>query len=212
MLFFLISCFSFILLSKSLSLPRANEMRLLSLWFCKELPCFLVLWLKKRKLSGSLSDIPAMMSFKKRPLSSKVENVEEIEEMSILDLPELTLECILGMLPPSSLCNMAGISLFESGKFWFPGSGWWYGVVGHLELCDRNENYCQCHSSDTVVLEFNQYTPGSRWRQTIIDRKDHEKKEMKQMGFMEELENFTTSKSLLCGSVSGQRKPWSSFI
>ncbi|KAF9599392.1 hypothetical protein IFM89_036949 [Coptis chinensis] len=313
MLFFLISCFSFILLSKSLSLPRANEMRLLSLWFCKELPCFLVLWLKKRKLSGSLSDIPAMMSFKKRPLSSKVENVEEIEEMSILDLPELTLECILGMLPPSSLCNMAGVcsSLrerctsdhlwerhmkekwgkvigkaacrqwqwhiatkkdysfnksthkglwplswirstldnhskpmsplpvdsimsryisFESGKFWFPAQvynrehghvGFMLscydaelcydrrtdtfrasyptmkadrtivteegvgecGVVGHLELCDRNENYCQCHSSDTVVLEFNQYTPGSRWRQTIIDRKDHREEGNEADGF-----------------------------
>jgi len=23
------------------------------------------------------------------------------------------------------------------------------------------------------VLEFRQYTPGSRWRQTIINRKDH---------------------------------------
>ena len=27
--------------------------------------------------------------------------------------------------------------------------------------------------TDTVVLEFSQYTPGSRWRQTIVNRKDH---------------------------------------
>ncbi|KAI4305902.1 hypothetical protein L6164_029233 [Bauhinia variegata] len=51
--------------------------------------------------------------------------------------------------------------------------GWWYGVVGHLESCGGNENYCRCHSSDTVVLEFNQYAPGSRWRQAIVSRKEH---------------------------------------
>lgn len=27
--------------------------------------------------------------------------------------------------------------------------------------------------ADTVMLEFNQYTPGSRWRRTAINRKDH---------------------------------------
>ncbi|GAU32782.1 hypothetical protein TSUD_152300 [Trifolium subterraneum] len=51
--------------------------------------------------------------------------------------------------------------------------GWWYGVVGHLESCNGNENSCRCHISDTVMLEFNHYTPGSRWRQTSINRKDH---------------------------------------
>ncbi|XP_061966452.1 F-box protein At2g26850-like isoform X1 [Populus nigra] len=51
--------------------------------------------------------------------------------------------------------------------------GWWYAVVGHQELCDGNENRCRCRHNDTVVLEFRQYTPGSRWRQTIINRKDH---------------------------------------
>lgn len=51
--------------------------------------------------------------------------------------------------------------------------GWWYGVVGHLESCDGNEHFCRCHLSDTIVLEFNQYTPGSRWRQSLVNRKDH---------------------------------------
>lgn len=27
--------------------------------------------------------------------------------------------------------------------------------------------------ADTVILEFNQYPTGSRWRQTMINRKDH---------------------------------------
>ncbi|OVA18520.1 F-box domain [Macleaya cordata] len=304
------------------------------------------------------------MSFKKKLLSSRVEPVEEMNEMSVLDLPELVLESILGRLPPSSLCSMAGVcsslrdrcrsdylwerhmkekwgrvigqaayrewqwhiastknyvfdpskskgvvrslscvwpltwfksklnnsikpksSLpvdsimscylsLETGKFWFPAQvynrehghvgfmlscydaelsydsrtdtfharypphgrrtivieegvewdrlrtppidtpphnlhisdclndlhpgdhieiqwrrnkefpyGWWYGIVGHLELCDGNENYCLCHSSDTVVLEFNQYTHGSRWRRTFIKRKDHREEGNETDGF-----------------------------
>ncbi|EEF40217.1 conserved hypothetical protein [Ricinus communis] len=51
--------------------------------------------------------------------------------------------------------------------------GWWYAIVGHIESCDGNESRCHCQNSDKVVLEFNQYSPGSRWRQTIINRKDH---------------------------------------
>ncbi|PON39077.1 F-box domain containing protein [Parasponia andersonii] len=51
--------------------------------------------------------------------------------------------------------------------------GWWYGRVGHLESCDGNESHCRCQYSDTVVLEFSQYSPGSRWRRTMVNRKDH---------------------------------------
>jgi hypothetical protein len=54
------------------------------------------------------------MSLVKKTLVSKVENVEEEEDssqqnLSVLDLPELVLECILEKLPPSSLCQMAGV-------------------------------------------------------------------------------------------------------
>ena len=28
-------------------------------------------------------------------------------------------------------------------------------------------------TTDTVVLEFKQYGPGSRWREVVIDRRDH---------------------------------------
>jgi len=30
-------------------------------------------------------------------------------------------------------------------------AGWWYGVVGHLELCDGNESYCRCHSGGELM-------------------------------------------------------------
>ncbi|KAL4379535.1 hypothetical protein GQ457_02G040290 [Hibiscus cannabinus] len=51
--------------------------------------------------------------------------------------------------------------------------GWWYGVVGHMESCDGNENHCRCLYTDTVMLEFKQYPSSSRWRRTSINRNDH---------------------------------------
>ncbi|RHN66685.1 putative F-box domain-containing protein [Medicago truncatula] len=318
---------------------------------------------------GLLCEIHTRMSMVRKSLSSRVENVEEIEDkLSLLDLPELILECILEKLPPSSLCQMAGIChslrercvsdyfwerhmkkkwggvigqaayrewkwhvasnmgvgslkhgkqsglwmkifsllwpfqgmklkvgdgndscnhrsslpveavmnwylAIETGRFWFPAQvynrenghlgfllscydaelsydsrtntflarypshgrrearecgipwerirappvdisphdlhisnclndlhpgnhieiqwrrkkefpyGWWYGVVGHLESCNNNENHCRCHNSDSVMIEFNHYTPGSRWRQTSINRKDHREEGNEADGF-----------------------------
>lgn len=37
--------------------------------------------------------------------------------------------------------------------------------------------------TDTVVLEFNQYTPGSRWRRTSVNRKDHREEGNEADGF-----------------------------
>ncbi|XP_077243641.1 F-box protein At2g32560-like [Tasmannia lanceolata] len=359
MLLFLISCLSFFLLSKSLSLQPlplwVNEMRLLSVGFWQEFVCLLVELFRYFRLTNSCFGSSSAMSVKSKSLP-KVENVEEAEVSSILDLPELALECILGRLSPAGLCNMGGVcsslrdrcrsnhmwerhmkekwgrvignaayrerqlyivsrkdlgvfddgkskgllgslscmwpfswlrskvdgsskkpncSLpvdsimswylsLESGKFWIPAQvynrenghvgfmlscydaelsydwrkdtflarypphgrrtvvieegvqwerlrappvdtpahdlhisdclsdlhpgdhieiqwrrnkefpyGWWYGVVGHLESCDRNEHHCRCHNSDTVILEFNQYMPGSRWRRAAVNRKNH---------------------------------------
>lgn len=359
---FLISSLSFfLLLSKSLPLQPlpswAKESRLLSFLFVKE---FHFLYLK------SLKYVYKSMAAKK--YASRIENMEDSTEISVLDLPELALECILGKLSPAGLCNMAGVCrslrqtcrsdylwerqmrekwgrvigkaaerswhkylnarnessvvaaasvgrpkrLFgslsrlwplswlklrldgsgklrspspddsimswylslESGKFWFPAQiynrehghvgfmlscydaelsydfntdtfharypphgrrtvvieegvewdrirappvdthahdlhisdclhdlhpgdhieiqwrrnkefpyGWWYGVVGHLETCDGNEHFCRCHSSETIILEFNQYTPGSRWRQAMINRKDHREEGNETDGF-----------------------------
>ncbi|KAL3530018.1 hypothetical protein ACH5RR_009340 [Cinchona calisaya] len=377
MLFLLITCFSFIIFFyKSLSLKPlplwACEMRLLSFWFWKDLSLLFVLT-KSIKNSFSAAFFASEMLVKNTTFSCKKmqKNIDELtssEEMSVLDLPELVLECILERLPPEGLRTMASVcsslkerclsdhfwerhmkqkwggiigptayrewqwhifsrkdSCFfnqakqkgflnflshiwpfsfgrsnllkdrimikrkdfppvdsvmywylalESGKFWFPAQvynrenghvgfmlscydaelsynprtdtfqarypphgnraiaietsvtwdrlrappvdtrphnlhisdclselhpgdhieiqwrrnkefpyGWWYGVVGHLETCDGNPNYCRCHASDTVVLEFNQYTPGSRWRTTTVSRKDHREEGNEADGF-----------------------------
>ncbi|KAK2652078.1 hypothetical protein Ddye_011934 [Dipteronia dyeriana] len=356
MLFLLISCFSFsfILLSNksSLSPMKSSEWRLLlsscfwkdlSSWLQKGISFYQVPMIIKKKMM-----MMSLGSSKKPENNVRVEEEDEKKKICLLDLPELTLECILEKLSPDGLCNMSAVcsslrnmctsdhlwkkhmkhkwgrligdaayrewqwhiaskkretlinqtkhngffrSLYgligpkldqktttatclpddsimacyvslESGKFWFPAQvynrengnigfmlscydaqlsydsrtdtflarysphgrrtieeniawdrlrappidtpahvlhisdslndlkpsdhieiqwrrnkefpyGWWYGVVGHLDSCDRNENHCRCHYSDLVVLEFNQYPPGSRWRQTMINRKDH---------------------------------------
>ncbi|CAN4118389.1 unnamed protein product [Withania somnifera] len=359
MLFFLISCFSFILLlSKSFLKPiptwKTTMGTFTNLWFCEELVKFLALWFRKGRNAISYLDLALI----RNPDRSKLENVvEKEEEISLLDLPDLTLECIFERLAPNGLCSMAAVcsslrekctsdhlwekhmkqkwgavigsaankewqcyiesrnkasllensrkkrdllgnflnirhllwnrpqgnednskvgnssamSYFmdwylslETGKFWFPAQvynrevqngqvgfmlscydaevsydcstntfrarypsygrriieediewnrlrapavdtppyvlhvsdclndlkpddhfeiqwrkskefsyGWWYGVVGHLESCSGSNLSCHCHSSETVLLEFRQYTSNSRWRQTVINRKDH---------------------------------------
>jgi hypothetical protein len=39
------------------------------------------------------------------------------------------------------------------------------------------------NAADKVVLEFNHYTPGSRWRHTSINRKDHREEGNEADGF-----------------------------
>lgn len=118
MLYFLISCVSFILLSKSftnnpLPLPpwegEITEMKLLSIWFWGELSSFLASWIEESRLAISFFQVPRFMPLKKMGSSSKVENVEEKDVTSLLDLPELALESILDRLSPAGLCSMAGV-------------------------------------------------------------------------------------------------------
>ncbi|KAI0501764.1 hypothetical protein KFK09_016709 [Dendrobium nobile] len=61
--------------------------------------------------------------------------------------------------------------------------GWWYGVIGHLEMCDRSDRRCCCDSSETIVLEFNHYPSGSRWRRKTINRKEHREDGDENYGF-----------------------------
>ncbi|KAI5663791.1 hypothetical protein M9H77_23114 [Catharanthus roseus] len=360
MLLFLISCFSFILVSKKFLKTFSTWKRDIRFLRMLKLPLFL--WEISRFLVYWLPSCDTARSFLPSARNGRVaeaENeVEKDEKMSLLDLPDLTLECVLERLSPSGLCNMASVcsslrerctsdhlwekhmkqkwgrlignaaykqwqrqivsrnrakflkskrqkGLFgylssvwhgmclwnlsnennlsselrsclnddsvmawylaiETGKFWFPAQvynrevqnghvgfmlscydaevrydsatdtfiarylangrqtiednidwnrlrapavdtpahvlhvsdclndlkpgdhievqwrrnedfpyGWWYGVVGHLESCNGQESHCQCHQSDIVILEFKQYTQGSRWRQTVINRKDH---------------------------------------
>jgi hypothetical protein len=362
MLFFLISCFSFVLLSKSFNKIHStmkSDWRFLSPWLW-DLYSF-----QKGEIFITLRKILSIPPLKKRAPDTKNGNEDEI---SLLDLPELTLECVLDKLSPAGLCTMAAVCTsmrekctsdylwekhmklkwgrvigegahrewqwfvalkkrpgrlirgnpngfwgfvddllgfswvlpnlrkrvskkstnflpvddsnsimalyvaLESGKFWFPAQvynrenghagfmlscydahlcydsrtntfqarysphgtrmmeeniswdrlrappidnpahvlyvseclrdlkpgdhieiqwrrnkefpyGWWYGLVGHLESCDQNEDHCHCQNSDIVILEFNQYTPDSRWRRTIINRKDHREEENEADGF-----------------------------
>ncbi|XP_061364790.1 F-box protein At2g26850-like [Gastrolobium bilobum] len=41
---------------------------------------------------------------------------------------------------------------------------WWYAVIGHFDSCNENENYCGCHNSETLIVEFKQYSQGSSMR------------------------------------------------
>ncbi|KAG6761140.1 hypothetical protein POTOM_034336 [Populus tomentosa] len=378
LLYFFITCFSFILFLKPLLLKPlllwASEIRLLSFWFLKDLFLFSYLGLSRNILLKDfyINVIPLKTSINKMSPSSSARAEKSAlgdgtRGMSVLDLPELALECVFERLPPAGLCSMAGVctslrercvsdhlwekhmkhkwgrvigpttyrewqwhlasrkdlrsckqgkpkwfmrllSIFwpsswsipkvdpvnnsrqrsslhvnsimssylalETGKFWFPAQvfnrenghvgfmlscydaelnydprtdtfqarypphgrrvisiengvpwerlrapsvdtsphdlhisdclhnllpgdyieiqwrrnkefpyGWWYGVVGHLESCDGNENYCRCHNSETVVLEFHQYTPGSRWRSTKVNRKEHQEEGNEADGF-----------------------------
>ncbi|KAK4492335.1 hypothetical protein RD792_003139 [Penstemon davidsonii] len=383
--FLLTCCFSFLFFYKSLSLKPIPiwvfEMRLLSLWSCKDfsfIPFTKSIRTIFLSLTHSLSN--SRMSPKTKNLKFKVDCVDvKSSEMSILDLPDLVLECILEKIPPEGLCRMSSVctslrdrcisdhlwenhmknkwgttvgpsayrewqwhlasskgSIFsnqgkpkgllgylahlwplalirssfsninkkrnfppidsvmswylalESGKFWFPAQvynrenghvgfllscydaelsydqrtdtfqarypphgrrastiescvtwnrvrappvetsphdlhisdclnelhpgdhieiqwrrnkefpyGWWYGVVGHLETCDGNINYCRCHDSDTLVLEFNHYTPGSRWRRTTVNRKDYREEGNEADGFYGGIRKLGTKEEIL---------------
>lgn len=108
MIFIMIYCFSFILLSKSSlkTLPVLNRgvKKLSSIpLLCRELPHFL----RKSMIAITSFQVSSIMPFME-PISSKQENVQQIEEISLLDLPELALECILERLSPAGLCNLSG--------------------------------------------------------------------------------------------------------
>ncbi|CAJ2671672.1 unnamed protein product [Trifolium pratense] len=47
---------------------------------------------------------------------------------------------------------------------------WWYAVIGHLDSCNENENYCLCQNSETLVVEFKQYPQRSSMRKAKLTR------------------------------------------
>ncbi|KAL8137038.1 hypothetical protein V2J09_003039 [Rumex salicifolius] len=92
----------------------------------------------------------------------------------LLELRESLLECILERLPPESLFKVADKSsrtaIISSGKrpaayrartsnfqARYPShgrkavevieTGWWYGVIGHLETCNGSQNRCKCRNN-----------------------------------------------------------------
>ncbi|KFK36964.1 hypothetical protein AALP_AA4G195400 [Arabis alpina] len=60
--------------------------------------------------------------------------------------------------------------------------GWWYGIVGHLQYCE-GENNCNCHDDENVVMEFRQFRLESPWRTTVINRKNHRETGNEENGF-----------------------------
>ncbi|PKA50514.1 F-box protein [Apostasia shenzhenica] len=83
--------------------------------------------------------------------------------------------------------------------------GWWYGVVGHLENCKRREHNCLCHKNETIMLEFNQYAPGSRWRGVRVDRKEHREEGNENDGFHGGIRKLRTKEE-----ISAWMQIWSS--
>ncbi|KAF5747931.1 F-box family protein isoform 2 [Tripterygium wilfordii] len=87
-----------------------SDWRLLSLvWFWEELCSFIVSWLQKGRLAISFYQVSLIMPLKKINHAAKVENVEEERVISLLDWPDLALECVLERLLPAGLCSMAGV-------------------------------------------------------------------------------------------------------
>ncbi|KAH9790280.1 F-box protein [Citrus sinensis] len=118
LLYLIIICFSLILFLNCLALKplppwaRPTELRLLSLCFWKEISFFSIPSSLKNSLNITTIIIPSPKLSFKHMMSTSNDRVEEVSggaEMSVLDLPELVLECILEKLPPSGLCNMAAV-------------------------------------------------------------------------------------------------------
>lgn len=114
MLYFLISFVSFVILSKSFTSKPLSDgesgTKLVSTGFWRNLPSLLLSRLKKGSIAFSFSQFSLVMPLKKKNLVSKVENGEEEgNKVSLLDLPDLPLECILEHLSPAELCSVATV-------------------------------------------------------------------------------------------------------
>ncbi|XP_029130270.1 F-box protein At2g32560 [Cajanus cajan] len=59
---------------------------------------------------------------------------------------------------------------------------WWYAVIGHLDACQKGI-YCQCHCSETLIVEFRQYPETSGMRRIRLSRKKYEEQAERTGGF-----------------------------
>lgn len=104
MFFLLISCFSFIMFTHisflNSFMEMKNELRTLLLpWILEALSLFFISWFKRRRIHVTFFQVPIF--------SSKAKKEEIKRETSLLDLPDLALDCILEKLSPPELSNMA---------------------------------------------------------------------------------------------------------
>jgi hypothetical protein len=115
---FVVACLLF------LSKPCARDMRLFLASLFQQLALSLLGFLAGFRLLGGVAaasaaseTMPLMPSFKRKRAAATVENVEAAAaaaaagggEPSVLDLPELAIDCILERLPPAELRNMAAV-------------------------------------------------------------------------------------------------------
>ena len=104
---FVFSCLLF------LSKPCARDMRLFLASLCQELALSLLGFLAGYRLLGGVAStatpMPLMPSFKRKRPAAKAESADATGEPSVLDLPELAIDCILAKLPPPELRNMAAV-------------------------------------------------------------------------------------------------------
>lgn len=60
-------------------------------------------------------------------------------------------------------------------------------MLGVICISNEDEILCASHKelllTEMVILEFNQYNPGSRWRRTVINRKKHREEGNEADGF-----------------------------
>lgn len=108
---FVFSCLLF------LSKPCARDMRLFLASISQQLALSLFGFLAGYRLLGGVASratpadaMPLMPSFKRKRPAAKVESTDMTGEPSVLDLPELAIDCILAKLPPAELRNMAAVS------------------------------------------------------------------------------------------------------
>jgi len=108
---FVVACLLF------LSKPCARDMRLFLASLLQQLALSLLGFLAGLRLLGGVAaapeTMPLMPSFKRKRAAAMVENAEEVAaaggEPSVLDLPELAIDCILERLPPAELRSMAAV-------------------------------------------------------------------------------------------------------
>jgi hypothetical protein len=51
-------------------------------------------------------------------------------------------------------CKIQLVWHLVTDDLWRIITGWWYGVVGHLESCNPNEHLCRCHEDGNDPLFF----------------------------------------------------------
>ncbi|KAG6414432.1 hypothetical protein SASPL_127154 [Salvia splendens] len=109
MLLFLVSCLSFLLLfSQSFLKPKPTPRMGSRVWrFPLLFREILFLLAKKRKDLSKGFQTPSS----KKIVSTKFERKQEICSMSLVDLPDLVLDCILEKLSAAELCSMAGVCI-----------------------------------------------------------------------------------------------------